>query len=284
MKTLRRIAQLFFLLAMCAGISHAQLTPAQCTASPSSCLTQTTLTNVMGAGPTLYSGVSASYVTSLTIASTTNLVAAVNQVPQSIIFIDHEAMAVISFNSTTGVVQVTRSYGSTPAQQHAAGSMVLLGNLNQFNMESPYGGNWYAANGACLVTATLSNPFIDIQSGLQWICSTLTGTWVPGFGNTQWPAGLTTAVASVAGTTVPSGPFFHTTGTNAIVNWGIPLGFNANAVAGNPGQGCFSTIPDAVFTWTAAGNIALAGSAVVNKLLTFCWDSVNAKWIPNYIA
>jgi len=284
MKTILKVLLLLLVLAFCASPSFAQYAPAQCTASPSSCLTQTTLTNEMGAGPTLYSGVSNAYVTFLTIASTTNLVAAVNNVPQSIIYIDREAMAVISFNATTGVVQVTRSYGSTPAQQHKTGSMVLLGNLNQFNSGSPYGGNWYAANGSCLTLATLSNPFLDIQTGLQWLCSTITGTWVPGFGNTQMPAGLTTAVASAAGAITPSGPFFHITGTAAVTGFNIPLGFNANATAGNPGQGCFTAIADGVFSWTAAGNISVAsGTVTAGTSITFCWDSLNAKWVPSSI-
>jgi hypothetical protein len=46
----------------------------------------------------------------------------------------------------------------------------------------------------------------------------------------------------------------------------------------------FTIIPDGAFTWTTAGNIALAGTAVVNKALTFLWDAKNSKWVPNYIA
>jgi len=80
----------------------------------------------------------------------------------------------------------------------------------------------------------------------------------------------------VAGVTLPSGPLFHVTGTNAITGWTIPVGF-----AG----GSFTVIPDAVFTWTAVGNIALAGTAVVSKALTFTYDGNAAKvWFPSYIA
>jgi len=43
-------------------------------------------------------------------------------------------------------------------------------------------------------------------------------------------------------------------------------------------------IPTGLFTWTAAGNIALAGNAVVNKALDFTYDVQAAKWYPSYIA
>jgi hypothetical protein len=84
--------------------------------------------------------------------------------------------------------------------------------------------------------------------------------------------------ASVAGSTVPpqGADYFHVTGTNAITGWTNPAGLQDGAR--------FSVIPDGVFTWTAAGNIALAGTAVVSKLLDFQWDATTGKWYPSYIA
>jgi hypothetical protein len=88
-------------------------------------------------------------------------------------------------------------------------------------------------------------------------------------------AQVTAKVASAAAAILPSGPLFHVDGTLAVTGFTVPVG----------GVGAsFSIIPDAVFTWTTAGNIALAGSAVVNKLLTFTWDATNSKYIPSYIA
>ena len=281
-----RIAFLFFLLAFCASASFAQIAPATCTASPNLCLTQTTLTNSVGAGPTLYSGTTTPYQTVITIGATTNLVQSLNQIPQSVIYIDREAMAVMSFNSTTLQVTVIRGFYSTQVLPHAAGSMVLLGNLNQFstNTYSNAGaiGTQYGSN--CITANTISSPYLDVQNGLQWLCSTVSQTWVPGFGNDVLLPGLTTSVAVVAGTTVPSGPYFHLTGSGAIVNFGIPLGCNANAVAANPGQCQFTAISDAGFTWTAAGNISIAGTGTIGHIFTFTWDSLNAKWVPSALA
>lgn len=81
-------------------------------------------------------------------------------------------------------------------------------------------------------------------------------------------------IASVAGTiATPTSNIHHVTGTLAIVTIPVPWpGFTGTIVL----------IPDAIFTWTAAGNIALAGTAVVNKALSMTYDG--SKWIPGYIA
>jgi hypothetical protein len=81
-------------------------------------------------------------------------------------------------------------------------------------------------------------------------------------------------IASVAGTiAAPTHNIHHVSGALAIVTIPVPW----------PGfTGRVTFIPDAGFTWTAAGNIALAGSAVVNKALDMVYDGT--KWNPSYIA
>jgi hypothetical protein len=44
----------------------------------------------------------------------------------------------------------------------------------------------------------------------------------------------------------------------------------------------FCIIPDGTFTTTATNNIALASTAVVNKLLCYTFDSTNKKYVPSY--
>lgn len=76
-----------------------------------------------------------------------------------------------------------------------------------------------------------------------------------------------------ATTITPSGELFHVTGTTAIATINVPfVGFN----------GSITIIPDGIFTWTTAGNIALAGTAVVNKALTMTYDATTSKWYPSY--
>jgi hypothetical protein len=42
-------------------------------------------------------------------------------------------------------------------------------------------------------------------------------------------------------------------------------------------------IPTGAFTWTAAGNIAVLGTAVVNRALTLVYDATTTKWYPSYV-
>ena len=49
------------------------------------------------------------------------------------------------------------------------------------------------------------------------------------------------------------------------------------------GGGTITLIPTGVFTWTTAGNIALAGTAVVSRALTMTYDSTTTKWYPSYV-
>lgn len=237
-------------------------------------MTQTTLSAAVN-GNGLFSGASVSLDTAITVASTTGFVAANNGAVASYVQIDREVMAVIGVNTTTKVVTVLRGHLGSFAAGHVNATMVLVGAPGYFLAGDP--------QGACTTASTALTPYINSLTGSQWLCSTVTTTWVPGFGNpgsSQQPAAVTAAVASAAGAILPSGPLFHVTGTSAVTGFTIPVGFNATAAGG----GCFIIIPDGVFTWTTAGNIALAGTAVVNKQLQFCWDATNSKWIPSYIA
>lgn len=184
-----------------------------------------------------------------------------------------EAVFVNSVNGTT--IGVTRGYYGL-AGPHISGAGVLIGAPAAFvNVEQ---------SGSCTAANTF-NPTINLKTGNQWICSSITSSWVPGFFNTASQASVTTAVASVAGATNPSGPLFHVTGTNAITAWGssttVGLGGGFGSKTDVVGSN-FCVIPDAIFTTTATNNIALASTAVVNKLLCFTFDATNKKYVPSY--
>ena len=49
------------------------------------------------------------------------------------------------------------------------------------------------------------------------------------------------------------------------------------------GGGQITLVPTGVFTWTTGGNIALAGTAVVSKAITFTFDVTTTKWYPSYV-
>lgn len=187
-----------------------------------------------------------------------------------------EAMFVNQIINTT-TISVTRGYNSTLATPHISGTLVLFGAPNLFYT--------IEANGACSSTAILVTPYVNIRSGNQWLCSSISGQWVPGFFNSQNPAGVTVAVASVAGATLPSGPLFHVTGALAITAWGsttaigaLGAGGSATSVTGAP----FCIIPDAAYTTTATNNIAVASTGVINKVQCWTFDQTNKKYVPSY--
>ena len=79
-----------------------------------------------------------------------------------------------------------------------------------------------------------------------------------------------------ATTITPTKAITFVSGTTAVVTITVPSNFTG---AG----GSVTLIPTGTFTWTAAGNIALAGTAVVNKALTMTYDSGTTKWYPSYV-
>jgi hypothetical protein len=196
------------------------------------------------------------------VASTTGLVAG------NAALIDFEVVNIASVG--TGIITVSSRGGSgTAGRAHVSGAMVLAGPVQAFVAFEP--------SGTCTNASGLFiySPIVNTRTGRQYLCSSVTGKVTAGFGNDLVPASPTTAVASAAGKITPSGPLQHITGTAAITGFNIPVGFD-------PTQGqTICAIPDAIFTTTTANNIALASTAVVNKILCWTYDGVS-KFIPSY--
>lgn len=212
---------------------------------------------------------------SLPVAATTNLTAPSSNQTQNIY--------VINPDQTRGELMSVQSVGTLQAsvtrlgmfrQSFVSGAIVLIAPVNPalggFFETDPTGSPSVAGSYPAAPTIT---PWVNVTNGNQWLQG-IGGQWVPGWNNPTSVKGVTAAVASLAGVVLPSGPLFHITGTNAITGFTIPVGF-----AG----GSFTVIPDAVFTWTAAGNISVLGTAVVNRALTFTWDSNAGKFEPSYV-
>lgn len=221
-------------------------------------LTQTTLSAAVAVTDTV-----------ITVASATGIVAPnlSTGVVGSLLFVltpgtKGEVMYAQSISSTSITV---KRQGNRRAS--TSGAIVLIGAPNLFYTVDP--------QGACTAATTLVTPYVNVANGQQWLCSTIMLSWVPGWGNAARDSALpTAAVASAAGTITPSGPLFHVTGTAAITGFVIPVGYNA---------GGFCVIPDGIFTTTTAGNIALASTSVVSKLLCWGYDAAAAKpFFPTY--
>lgn len=92
----------------------------------------------------------------------------------------------------------------------------------------------------------------------------------------QFPLYPVSTVASATTIAVTTG-ISHITGTTTIATITAPTGF---AVASS--GGCIYLVPDGLWVTNTAGNIAIATTAVVSKMLTMCYDNGTSKWYPSY--
>lgn len=181
-------------------------------------------------------------------------------------------------NQVGEIMQVSPSYSSgtrIPVLRgvrgaqfaHVSGAVAII---------APYGDAFRNTNpyGSCSAATTGYTPQINTQTGEQWLCSTVTLSWVPGWNNSAAKASTAT-VASAAGLLTPSGPLFTVSGTAAITGITAPVGFT--------NSGGFCIVPSGAFTWTTANNIAVAGTAVVGRLLCFQYSATTSKYVASYL-
>jgi len=119
---------------------------------------------------------------------------------------------------------------------------------------------------ACTSTGmVLTTPVIGAATGTSLVLSSFNAT------NAAAPT-----IAS-ATTIAPTKQITFISGTTAVVTITAAAPISA-------GGGTITLIPTGIFTWTTAGNIALAGTAVVGKALTMTYDITTTKWYPSYVA
>lgn len=278
--TFKKLASLLVLLAGLAGLGFGQ-----------TALTQTTLSAAVS-GPSLYSGGSTTISGTVTLAACTGLAAPILPgTPSSIIYVGREAMGIWSINTTSCTATVSRGYLGTQAAPHPSGDMVLYG--PNYAATLAQGGNPLPSglfqqdppvNGTCTASATPTAPWVNVLTGAQWLCSSVTGTWVPGYQNPWITDGAwqTATVPAAAGAILPSGPLFVVSGAGAITGFTIPVGCNATAVGG-----CSFTVIAAAgstWTWTAAGNIMTAGTGTAGHTFTFIWSASLQKFVPSSLS
>jgi len=111
---------------------------------------------------------------------------------------------------------------------------------------------------------TLVTPVLGAATGTSLVLSSF---------NAVSAAAPTIASAT---TIAPTTPIAFVSGTTAIVTITAPSPISA-------GGGAVALIPTDAFTWTTAGNIAVAGTAVVNRTLTMTYDATTTKWYPSYV-
>jgi hypothetical protein len=176
--------------------------------------------------------------------------------------------------SGTGIViDSDRPEGGTGTDIQFVSGVKTAGTIfDFFHANSNYSGTMIHANlGATGGAFTGDFESYDNNNVAQWQINQSGSFFHNGY--EQMPAG--SAVAS-GSTIVPTGSFFHVTGTNVISTIVHPV----SAVdASKPF--CFRVVPDGSFTTNTTGNIGAATAAVPGKVMTFCWDGA-AKYYPSY--
>jgi hypothetical protein len=174
-----------------------------------------------------------------------------------------EVVQVNAVDTTALTVTVTRGVRSTPTAAHLSGVTVFTGPAQRFALSVGFG-TCTAANELYLPRIVINRNIVQDCLGGQWAQTNANGIAVVG-----------ASMASVAGVLGAfTGTILPVSGTSAITGFTNPKGIA-------PGFR-IAIVPSGIFTWTAATNIALAGTAVVNKLLEFVWSGT--KWVPSYIA
>lgn len=215
-----------------------------------------------------------------------NGTATINTQNQWQLYIDHELETVVGVNGST--LQVLRGQGGTRAVSHASGAMVLAGHPNWFYVADPGSlslqGIVSPTSEPCVLANVVASPWVNIRTGLQWVCNPVMLIWQPGFGNPFLPQGAAMAtVASVGGATNISFPFIKISGTNAITSFTF-TGNGAVGVAGiataNSTMSSFCVNPTGAFTTVAGNNIGASITAVSGQLQCWYWDGTDGTWNP----
>ncbi len=222
--------------------------------------------------------------TMLNLASVTNIVAPSNQGMQKLYVINLGTMKgeLMTVSGAPNGTQVPVTRLDQEKQSFYTGAIVLIA---PFSSNAPIGGFYDSNPWGANVTGnqgqsanTVIAPWLNVVTGEQWVLG-LDNIWVRGW---NWPGantgGIGTVVTAVAGVLpTPTAPLFHVaaSGTPAVTGIPVPTGFAGGSI---------TIIPDAAFTWTTGdGSIAVGGTAVQYRALTFTRDMISALWYPSYV-
>ncbi len=191
-----------------------------------------------------------------------------------------------SADSTASVIGL-KGYGQqnaahTVSNVYGVWGQVGTGAAGDFitNAYSVYATNTYGGSGA------VTNGY-GVYITSQSLATNHWGIYQAGATDTDYFAGYVqhdqivqqkvgSAIAS-ASTIAPTTPVVHITGTAAIATVTVPT------QCGTSGYSCtVRLIPDGAFTTTTGGNISIASTAVVGRVLELTYDPATAKWYPSY--
>ena len=146
----------------------------------------------------------------------------------------------------------------------ATGIATFLATPSSTNLRTALTDETGTGSAVFATTPTLVTPIIGAATGTSLSLSSFSAV-----------SAAAPTIAS-ATTIAPTTPIAFVSGTTAVVNI-------TAAAPISTGGGTITLIPTGAFTWTAAGNIAVLGTAVVNRALTMTYDATTTKWYPSYV-
>lgn len=204
------------------------------------------------------SGLGASVAAFLATPSSANLATAVTGETGSgaLVFATSPTLATPTLTTPTMTAPVLGTVTSGNISACTSTSMVMVTPV----LGTVTSGNISACTSTSMVMVT---PVLGAASATSLVSGLIANTAVAG------------TIASAA-TVAPTAPVTIISGTAAIVTITAPAPISATG-------GTITFIPTGAFTWTTAGNIAVAGTAVVSRALTLTYDATTVKWYPSYV-
>lgn len=227
------------------------------------CAPQAHAQNVLNA-PTLAAALSTTTST-VQLSSATGVTApGPNQTNLVVLVVDNEAMLVQTISGTTATV--ARGQYGTRRVAHLSGATVWVAPDKALVRGA-------RPSGSCTRTNLPYVPLVYISPGESTGRSGDTFDCLGGqFVQTNQPVAFFGSTVTNATSITPTGTSFKISGTGAIATIVVPAGW----AAGN----CLYIEPLAAYTTGTGGNILIASTAVIGKVMIMCWDG--AKWLPSY--
>ncbi|HMJ02426.1 MAG TPA: hypothetical protein VK506_05765 [Conexibacter sp.] len=123
-------------------------------------------------------------------------------------------------------------------------------------------------------------PLLGLVAGLAFVWGTLAAATVVVNPNVIGQTITRTAIYSTGPSSVLTISTNVIAPTNAVHHLGAGLVKTVTVPAACTSTCTLAIVPDAAFTTDTTGNISLASTAVINKVLFLVWDGT--KWNPSY--
>jgi hypothetical protein len=189
----------------------------------------------------------------ITLASCTNLVQNSVGQWQTLLYVDTEAMDVVTrISSSPCVVQVVRGAYGTRGQLHNSSATVYLGPPSFFGGQASSGSTGTSdPSGGCIAANTPATPYININSG--WIGTCVGSQWIKTQTGTMGPTASAQLITQLCTGAVTSSSTtdYVVAGENCTVTTGIPVVMSSSGTLYN-----FRVHSSAAATSTSSDQIA----------------------------